>query len=75
MRFHLNFMINPYFQITLFLAFMICFGYYCKGVFGWGEKKGKGESFSSCMCYFDYWMNKALNLVLFIFWVFWFCMF
>jgi hypothetical protein len=32
-------MINPYFQITAFLAFMIYFGYYYKGVFGLGEKK------------------------------------
>ena len=38
MRFHLNFMINLYFQIIMFVAFMICFGYYCKGVLGWEEK-------------------------------------
>jgi hypothetical protein len=43
-------MINPYFQITVFLAFMICFGYYCKGVFGWGEKKKGKERALALAC-------------------------
>lgn len=46
-----------------------------KGICLVEEKMGKGESFGSCMCYFDYWTSKALNLGLFVFWVFWFCLF